>query len=621
METKTNKMSSKLNPNLKRLWKLPRTNKLLTNFYVWDTETGIRNKKDTNKIEWILNGRPESFIFGCIVGHNFRKEIHSLSEMINEFKNPRYKKAKIFAHNAEYDLTTVYGCIFDLDPEAIFNGKFICCTNGNCVFADSLNIFTHTSVKDIGRMMNMEKLGMADGNYSYSDWNNPQDKKRDIDGCFRDCDIIYEALLRVFEFTGSIKITQASLCMDYYRRFHQPYHIDSNQHTKHFWQSYFGGRCEAFKMGKTHSHVIDVNSMYPYMMKKTVFPNPKNLKVELDIPIKKIKMYLEHYEGCIYADVFHKPFWIGFLPIKKDGKLLFPIGNISGCWNFNEFRFALKYGVIEVKKIHKIVYSDKMPSPFVSFVDKLQELKLRAEIEGNEFERHRAKIFSNSLYGKFAQRIQEETIYLKDIEKQFFIIQEYQKENRFIKLVRFNTERSDAFLVVKSNLEFTTSYSIPSFASYITSAARIEILKKLLSMENNKPVYCDTDSIFYEVDTNIQSSMFLGEWKIENKIVTEILGLKNYKFVDKKKSDKEIWRIKGVPVNKNKTLKLWNGSTVPIVEQLSGNKFRYYNLMKTKESLRRNKEPGIITERIKEIKAKYDKRIILFNGETQPIHF
>jgi hypothetical protein len=42
-------------------------------------------------------------------------------------------------------------------------------------------------------------------------------------------------------------------------------------------------------------------------------------------------------------------------------------------------------------------------------------------------------------------------------------------------------------------------------------------------------------------------------------------------------------------------------------------------LVKTKESLKRNIEPGVITERIKEIKNTYDKRIVLFNGETKPI--
>jgi hypothetical protein len=77
-------------------------------------------------------------------------------------------------------------------------------------------------------------------------------------------------------------------------------------------------------------------------------------------------------------------------------------------------------------------------------------------------------------------------------------------------------------------------------------------------------------------------------------------------------------------VNKGYKTKIFDESgdnerEVPSVEQIEENKFRYYNLVKTKESLKRNIEPGVITERIKEIKNTYDKRIVLFNGETKPI--
>ena len=43
--------------------------------------------------------------------------------------------------------------LYDMDPEAIFNGKFIRASNGN---ADSLNILG-ASVKKIGEMMDKEK--------------------------------------------------------------------------------------------------------------------------------------------------------------------------------------------------------------------------------------------------------------------------------------------------------------------------------------------------------------------------------------------------------------------------------------------------------------------------------
>jgi DNA polymerase type B, organellar and viral. len=600
--------------NLKTLWRLKPSTKLCTDFYVFDTETGVR-KKD-GYIYWCLNAQPKSFIFGVIYGLNYTKVIHSVKEFKETLLDPRFKNKKIFAHNAQYDLNTLYGNIFELDPNAIFNGKFICATNGNCHFADSGNIFVGASVETIGKMM-----GLFKGKLGGPGYRSKGITSKDINYCIRDCQIIYDALFSMFEFAGEIRITQASLCMTYFRRFHQPYHIQHNENTKFFWESYYGGRTEVFKLGKTHAKSIDVNSMYPFCMKTIKFPNPKLLKHEINLSVKLFIKYLQWYEGMAYLDIFHKESWIGFLPVKKDTKLLFPIGNISGAWNFNEIRFALEYGVIEIKKVHRVIYSEPMPSPFVSYVETLQEQKLKAELEGNAFNRDRSKRFSNSLYGKFAQRITEQSIYISDIEKEWDTIQQYQREGKFIRLVTFNKKRNDAFLIVSNTKQFNISYSIPSFSSYITSAARVILLQKLLELKNNRIVYCDTDSIFFEIDNGIVSNMELGGWKIENKIITEIKGLKNYKYIAEK--GKEVWRVKGVPVNKGKTLKIYHvdesETEVQVVQQISDNKFRYYNLVKSKEALKRNIEPGVIMERLKEIKNTYDKRIILKDGETKPI--
>ena len=124
-------------------------------------------------------------------------------------------------------------------------------------------------------------------------------------------------------------------------------------------------------------------------------------------------------------------------------------------------------------------------------------------------------------------------------------------------------------------------------------------------MKRFRPVYCDTDSIFYELpDMNFKDQKELGGWKIEGKIVTEILGLKNYKFYKVDKPNDLIHRIKGVPTKAIKT---------------GPNSFEYSNLLKTKESIRRNLDSGVLTKRVKEITGKYTKRIVLTNGETKPI--
>lgn len=568
---------------------------LLKDFYVFDTETGKRNKDGS--IQWHLNGRPESFIFGVIYGHNYQRIIYSVDEFKEAFKEDRFKNKIIFAHNAQYDLNTIYGNIYEFDREAIFNGKFICATNGVCRFADSSNIFGKIKLAKIGEMLGIKKPDLGDQNL----FSKNGVTKDEINRCVTDCQIVYDGLIEIFHAASDIKITQASLSMTYFRRFHQPYDIEYNGLVNTFFDSYFGGRTEAFKIGKTHSSVIDANSMYPYIMKNISFPNPKYLKEENNISIKYfINQILPHYEGNAEIEVEHKATKFGFLPYKNDqGKLLFPVGKFKGCWNMPEIRFALERGAIKIKRIGRVVYAERMPSPFQSFVDTLYIERFKTQ---NPFEIHRIKIFMNSLYGKFAQKIDEDVIYIDDIEKKWDTIQHYQAKGLFKKLIMFNKERMDAFLILKSSKFFTIPHAIPSFSSYITTGARIHLLKQMIALEGHNVVYCDTDSVFFENAINIENETDLGGWKIEDKIVTGIYGLKNYTYIDKEGLERH--RIKGVPSKAIET---------------GHNFFEYENLLNTKEALRRGLLPGILTKRTKQISGKYDKRIVLENGETKPI--
>lgn len=577
---------------------------LLTDFYVFDVETGLRDK-DGPGIQWHLNARPESFIFGVIHGYNYTKVIHDLKEFHETLKEARFRKRKMFAHNATYDLGTLYGNIFHVDPSAIFAGsRFISCTNGVAVFADSMNIYK-TSVKSLGKMLGKEKPDL--GNEAL--YSKDGVTASEINRCIVDCEIVWESLYMIFEDVGQIKITQASLSLAYFLTHHLAKTIEHNENTKYFWDSYYGGRTEAFKIGATHASVIDVNSMYPHCMKEERFPNPKSLKVEKS-DARNMKHFinrfittiLPHYEGVIFATIDHASNWFGLLPVKQGGKLLFPIGQFSGAWNFNEFRYVLSTGLVNITNIRQVVYSPPMHTPFEGYVSELYAKRFATV---NPLEIYRIKIFMNSLYGKFAQRIDRETIYIENIQTQYEVVKDYQKKGLLIKIAMFNKDRQDCFLIVKSTRRIDVDFSIPSFASYITSAARVMLLKKLFEMKNNRPVYCDTDSIFYEIDTaNIKTGAKLGEWKKENKTVTEIRGLKNYSYIDHEKSEQTIKRIKGVPAKAKET---------------SANKYEYSNLLNTKEALRRNLAAGVLTKRSKVITGKYDKRIVFANGETEPI--
>lgn len=573
---------------MKKLHPLKRTENLFTDFYVFDTETrGLRAKSD-------------AFIFGVIYGHNYLKILYSVEDFKNEFQDKRYFRKKVFAHNAEYDLNVIYDNIYQLDNKAIFNGRFICCTNGNAMFADSMNIYP-ASVKEIGKISGLNKLEInkefVKGSHS------GKVSKKDIDYCIRDCEIIYNALYYMFNLVGQIKITLAGLSLAYFQRYYLLEPIEYNENLcKYFFNSYFGGRTEAFYIGKTNAVVYDINSMYPYAMKYAKFPDVKNLKklpfCNTDIFISK---YLKFYEGVANVKIEHDAnSYFGYLPYKNknDKKLLFPVGKFSGWYNFNELRFAIDSGIVKIIKVNEVIYAQAVDSPFIHYVDTLYNKRKNSE---NELERTVLKLLLNSLYGKFAQRIKSEMIYINNIETQIGLVEEYERKKLLIKIVPFNAERLDCFLEIKSNKGFLYN-TIPVFSSYITSFARVELLKNLVKYEKFIPVYCDTDSIFFNKQPDIKDSKELGKWKKENKFVKEIRGLKNYSYVNDKgiRNDK----IKGIPKSAKKT---------------GIYSYEYETLSKTRESIVRKTEPGIVQKRVKVLTMKYDKRIVNKNGTTKPI--
>jgi hypothetical protein len=338
--------------------------------------------------------------------------------------------------------------------------------------------------------------------------------------------------------------------------------------------------------------------MYPDAMFNCIFPNPKYLKRREKVDVKIfINSFLTKFEGCAFIKVNHKNTTYGFLPFRKDGKLLFPVGTFEGYFNFNEIRFALENNAIEILEVYEVIYSTPMESIFKEFVTDIYRERQTCE---NEFRKYLLKIILNALYGKFAQKIDTEFVYIHDMIKEFKTIAEYKASGTLKKISIFNELRNDCFLEISSNSTKYVYNTIPLFSSYITSHSRIKLLQNLIKYEKNRPRYCDTDSIFFETDPLIKNSNELGEWKKENKIVFEISGLKNYSYI----CEGEIkTKIKGIPKSAIK----------------EGDKDIYYNLLKTKESLRRNIKPGTYVKREKINSGKYDKRVVLETGETEPI--
>ena len=561
-------------------------------FYVIDTETTC------------LEPMPKNFVFGCLYGHSYKKTFYSVEDFIKEFDNKKYKDKFIFAHNAEFDLLTIFGNIYlKIDNSAIFNGKFISAKYKDIIFCDSMNIYP-TSVAKLGNLIGLSKLENEKAKKGKLRVNNIT--KEDVDYCIRDCEIVFKALLKIFEMTGAIKTTLPSLAMYNFRHDYLETDMQFSELVDNFYESYYGGRTEAFYIGNCNAKVYDINSMYPKAMATVILPDIKHLYKTENCDISFLNFCLKNYQGMCKVTVIHSETFFGYLPCKMKingvNKLVFPVGEFTTTVNFNELNFAINQNVVKIKKVHYIVYGNPIPNIFTNYI--LETFKKRQESK-TELEKTIYKLKMNSLYGRFAMRMKLTTTYWESIP--YKLISMMKETEKYCDIKLFNSQRADCFLITENEKFKNSFFSIPAISSYITSEARITLLKSLLSNSNNNVIYCDTDSIFVERGFVGNLSSDLGDFKLEEKKITQVRGLKNYTYEDIEGKKHII--IKGVS---------WGSiaKETSIKGEISYSSQKYY---KTKASLRQNKEPGAAYTMVKIVRNNYDKREVLSNGQTKPL--
>jgi len=555
------------------------------NFCVIDTETRG------------LSARPESFVFGVVYAHNFHKVFYNREEMGMWLKSKANPYKYIFGHNAEYDFTVLYdNIILNLDNSALFVGStFVQAKSNGKVFSNSLTILK-SSVEQLGKAMGMEK-GILDDKFKRGD----KDiivTEDDIKYCTRDCEIIYVYLEKVFGYTNKIKPTVASCSMEIFRKEFLVRTFTKNPLNEKFRPSYYGGRVECFRFGKINPcYKYDINSLYPAVCTKMVFPDFNKLKQgKKNMPINHFEKYiLQNYEGCAFVTVEHKPNFVGVLPFRRNSEIVFPCGIFSAWYNFNELRFALSTGLVKIKKLKEFVFAPKMV--FTELREyMLHFYKLKNDSEGAE--KLLNKFFLNSLTGKFAQKEYGQKTYFQNSKDAFEFINTLYSGER-IELHHFSEERDDMFVeVFDERRSKKITWNIPTISSYITSEARITMLPFFLKYKNNL-LYTDTDSLVLDcpLDKKFISDSVLGMFKKEDDSEIDIKGNKHY---SSKVNKETVYHIKGVSKNFKRR----------------GKNFRFKKMIKTKESINRQIDTGVFVEVVKHLSSDYSKRTVK-NNKTQ----
>lgn len=576
-------------------------------FFVIDTETRG------------LSPQPKDFIFCVIYGHEYYKVCYTTDEVKQELKAARYRHKKLYAHNAEYDFSTIFGNIIrDADTSAVFNSKFIFAKYQRVTLCDSMNVLPG-SVKKLGEQIGLPKLDIDE---SYKEGGEDIEVTPEmIEYCKRDCEIVWLSLLKAFSMTQTTSLTISSLSMYYFRRFHLKEPVFHNKHNDEFFNSYYGGRTEAFKIGPCKASVYDINSLYPFVMSEMYFPDPAKLKRMHSPSLKRLDSLLDAFEGLFCGEIEHFDNYVGYLPYKdeKTGKLMFPVGRFRATVNFNELRYALQAGAVRVIRCEYVIIGERIKSPFSGFVGDLYSKRLKAQIENEDFLSYFFKLILNSLYGKFGMREKFKEQYFESIP--FDYLEKMIREKDYYLLKLFSKDRDDCYVITKSREVNNMHTTIATFASYITSRARIELLKGILSNQDNL-WYCDTDSVFIDAKPKgLKQGKLLGNWKLEDKHIVEVRGLKNYTILEE---DELIHIIKGigakarkVPVSLEELLELEHkGRLHPHLDPFVFEENKYY---KTKEALRTGQTTGEPYIKRKVVSHIYEKREVNEHGETWPV--
>lgn len=181
-------------------------------------------------------------------------------------------------------------------------------------------------------------------------------------------------------------------------------------------QSYYGGHTEVYKHYGKNLYYYDVNSQYPYAMLKDmptgnpIYINSKNIN---------------DYFGFIYAEIEIKNIKNPLLPKRgENNKQIYPkSGKWIGIYFSEELKSVSKYGY-KIKPLYGWTF-ERNNNLFKNYVEKFYNDKLNAKIENNPVKSKVAKLFLNSLYGKFGMNEVENKCIIDSPDKIKDIIKKY----------------------------------------------------------------------------------------------------------------------------------------------------------------------------------------------------
>lgn len=302
-------------------------------------------------------------------------------------------------------------------------------------------------------------------------------------------------------------------------------------------QAYHGGRASVFYKGRLTDgpyYKLDVNSMYPHVMATERYPNDL-LGVKSPVSLAELEERIEHYAVIARVQVrTDSPCY----PVKHKTHVVYPVGTFDTTLTTPELVHGLARGhILYVRSMSYYMQAEL----FTSYVGFFYGLKQALAEEPSSPYYAFAKLYLNSLYGKFGQlahhweRLEGDSDAYADSD--FYV---NLRTGQGGKVYRFGST------IWTCEVKGESFNSFPAIAAHVTAYARMYLWRVREIVGPAHFFYTDTDSILTDAHGLAAMSgqidaTALGAWKIEETSDTmHVQAPKVYAFAGKVKR-------KGVP--------------------------------------------------------------------------
>jgi len=395
-------------------------------------------------------------------------------------------------------------------------GLFVETEWGQVGMLDSMNIL-------VGSLDSVSRKLLGEGKLETNKLPHELDKDTLIRYVERDTSLCWRCIRKLHQLIRdevcelpNLGITAASTAMMIFRCMYDGPQIESIEDERvndACRKAYAGGRVEVFRPGYHHEmRVYDINSMYPFVMRNNPFPiNDRGVWFgDSRYQNRGISVCRIHFKQSGSGPACFT--WGG--EGKREGE---------GWYYSPEIENGIANGC-EVEVLEGFAF-DKTYPIFREYVDCLYGLRMKDKDGPIGYI---AKLFLNSLYGKFGMRSERETLVVcRTLDE----IDAIEKQGGICK--------SQKYGIYSVETESHTGYQHVGIAGMVTSRSRA-LLHSYLDSES---IYCDTDSI-HTTSTLPTDPRKLGALKLEHEGEGVYAGKKLYAL----RGTTEKVRVKGVRI-------------------------------------------------------------------------